>query len=53
MKCAGVVGLKTATPEEIKALTSKYRKWGYYVYHKTTHDDGRPLPYNGVLILKR
>lgn len=38
------IGLKTATPSEIKALKIKYEKQGYRVSHVT-----EGLPHNGVL----
>lgn len=39
-----VIGLRTATPEEIQALIKKYRAQGYRVSH-VQHN----MPFNGIL----
>lgn len=46
-----VVGLRSATKEEIVALIEKYKGEGYKVTHKTKDNRGKNLPCNGVLLL--
>lgn len=41
-----VIGLKTASSKDIKALKKKYPLG----FHKTRKSDGTPLPYNGLFI---
>lgn len=46
-----VVGLRTATPEEITNLINWYKAMGLYPQHKKLTSDGEPLPYNGILLV--
>lgn len=48
-----VVGLRSTTKGEIKDLIKSYESNGYKVIHKTHYEDGRPLAFNGVLILEK
>lgn len=44
------VGLKTATPEDIRQIILDAKAQGVRLIHKTLRRDGTKLPYNGVLI---
>lgn len=46
MRKPKVMGLKTATPNEIKEAIALWESRGYTVVHKT-----EGLPYNGVLVI--
>lgn len=47
MKVPAVIGLRTATPQDIEALKIKYRKGAHVTHSKNT---GEKLPFNGVFI---
>ena len=42
------VGLRSASEEEIRNTTAKYRNKGWKVFHKVDR-----MPYNGVLICRK
>lgn len=44
-----VIGLRSATIEEIKTLAIEWQKKGYKVKHLRFYKSGLPLPHNGVL----
>ena len=44
-----VIGLRSASREEIKAITIEWQTKGYIVKHKRFYKSGLPLPNNGVL----
>lgn len=44
-KIRAVIGLKTATKQEIKDLLKEYP----FAVHVTEYSDGTKLPYNGVI----
>ena len=48
-----VIGLKTASPQEITSMKEYCTEKGYKVRHKTTYTNGTKLPFNGVLLIDR
>lgn len=48
-----VCGLRTATQDEITSMIKYYRGKGYRVTHRTKLDNGKDLPYNGVMIVDK
>ena len=44
-----VIGLKTATPEEIKLLMEYYKSRGLFPIHMTLDSKQNLLPNNGIL----
>lgn len=52
-KPLSVIGLKTATQNEIRDMIKFYKQKGYKVIHKTHFENGERLPYNGTITVDR
>ena len=48
---ARVIGLRSATPEEIEELVQRWSRRGYVVEHVTKTKSGIKLSFNGILKL--